>query len=104
MSDPQLLKLTASEPLTIEQEYEMQETWRHDEDSKIIPIDLIISNETLAFVYRCICVATFSECTFLVLNKAVYEQTQDEIGKDFTRAIHFKLKNRLFDFVSFQRR
>lgn len=34
MSDPQLLKLTASEPLTIEQEYEMQETWRHDEDSK----------------------------------------------------------------------
>lgn len=34
MSDPQLLKLTASEPLSIEQEYEMQETWRNDEDSK----------------------------------------------------------------------
>lgn len=34
MSDPELQKLTASEPLTIEQEYEMQETWRNDEDSK----------------------------------------------------------------------
>lgn len=33
MSDPNLLKLTASEPLAIEQEYEMQETWRNDEDS-----------------------------------------------------------------------
>lgn len=33
MSDPELLKLTASEPLTLDQEYEMQETWRNDEDS-----------------------------------------------------------------------
>lgn len=36
MSDPELLKLTASEPLTLDQEYEMQETWRNDEDSKPI--------------------------------------------------------------------
>lgn len=35
MSNPELQILTASEPLTLEQEYEMQETWRHDEDSKI---------------------------------------------------------------------
>lgn len=35
MSDPELLKLTASEPLTLDQEYEMQETWRNDEDSMI---------------------------------------------------------------------
>lgn len=34
MKDPELLKLTASEPLTLDQEYEMQETWRNDEDSK----------------------------------------------------------------------
>lgn len=34
MSDPELQKLTASESLTLEQEYEMQETWRNDEDSK----------------------------------------------------------------------
>lgn len=33
MSNPELLKLTASEPLTLDQEYEMQETWRNDEDS-----------------------------------------------------------------------
>lgn len=52
MSDPELLKLTASEPLTLDQEYEMQETWRNDED----------------------------KCTFLILNKDVYEQTHDEIG------------------------
>lgn len=34
MSNPELQILTASEPLTLEQEYEMQETWRHDEDSE----------------------------------------------------------------------
>lgn len=36
MSDPVLQQLTASEPLTLDQEYEMQETWRHDEDSKFV--------------------------------------------------------------------
>lgn len=35
MSDSELQKLTASEPLTLDQEYEMQETWRSDEDSKL---------------------------------------------------------------------
>lgn len=52
MSSPELLQLTASEPLSIEEEYEMQsacgafdpwdcanapstiETWQHDEDSE----------------------------------------------------------------------
>ncbi|XP_031620383.1 N-acetyltransferase 9-like protein [Contarinia nasturtii] len=52
MCDPELLKLTASEPLTLDQEYDMQETWRHDED----------------------------KCTFLVLEKEIYERTTDEIG------------------------
>lgn len=33
MTDPELQELTASEPLSIDQEYEMQETWRNDEDS-----------------------------------------------------------------------
>lgn len=32
MSRPELLQLTASEPLTLEQEYEMQRKWREDDD------------------------------------------------------------------------
>ncbi|KAG8965125.1 N-acetyltransferase 9 [Tulasnella sp. 408] len=34
MMDPKLQELTASEPLTYEQELEMQQKWREDEDSK----------------------------------------------------------------------
>ncbi|KAK3827802.1 MAG: N-acetyltransferase 9 [Benniella sp.] len=32
MQSPELLELTASEPLTLEQEYEMQRSWREDEN------------------------------------------------------------------------
>ena len=32
MSDPELLALTASEPLSIDEEYEMQQTWENDEN------------------------------------------------------------------------
>jgi len=32
MQDPELLDLTGSEPLTLQEEYEMQQTWRDSED------------------------------------------------------------------------
>lgn len=35
MKSEELQKLTASEPLTLEQEFQMQEAWRDDEDSKL---------------------------------------------------------------------
>ena len=33
MQDPFILEMTASEPLTVEQEYEMQESWKMDPKS-----------------------------------------------------------------------
>lgn len=80
MSDPELLKLTASEPLSIDQEYEMQETWRNDEDStfycKLKNHCIFLRSHTL----HCAEYIHFSECTFLVLNKEIFERTKDEIG------------------------
>lgn len=34
MKSPELQQLTASEPLTLEQEYDMQRSWREDDDSE----------------------------------------------------------------------
>jgi hypothetical protein len=34
--DPNLLELTASEPLSLTEEYEMQESWRVDPQSKTL--------------------------------------------------------------------
>jgi hypothetical protein len=35
MKSPYLQEMTASEPLTLEEEYEMQQSWHDDENSKI---------------------------------------------------------------------
>ena len=37
--DPYLIEMTASEPLTLEEEYEMQATWRDDPYSEYIVVD-----------------------------------------------------------------
>ncbi|XP_072339093.1 alpha/beta-tubulin-N-acetyltransferase 9 isoform X3 [Scyliorhinus torazame] len=54
MQSEELQKLTASEPLTLEQEYQMQRSWREDADTGPL--------RNTAF-----CILT--ECTFIVLDK-----------------------------------
>lgn len=49
MKSPFLQEMTASEPLTLEEEYEMQTSWHEDEESKAIlyQVHIDIFNLTL---------------------------------------------------------
>ncbi|GIX93150.1 n-acetyltransferase 9-like protein [Caerostris darwini] len=51
MQSPELLELTASEPLTLEQEYQMQQSWYEDDD----------------------------KCTFIVLDKQMLKESKNEV-------------------------
>jgi hypothetical protein len=53
MENEEIRELTASLPLSIDEEYEMQQTWLNDND----------------------------KCTFIILLKEIFDQTHDEIGK-----------------------
>jgi hypothetical protein len=75
MSSEELQTLTASEPLSLEQEYEMQKTWAADEDSLVLQNPNSFENK---YQYDHI---SFTECTFIILDKAKYEETNNEVGK-----------------------
>ena len=51
MKSPELQRLTGSEPLTYEEELQMQKSWRDSED----------------------------KCTFIILHKETFDEDQDEI-------------------------
>ena len=53
MENEEIRELTASLPLSINEEYEMQQTWLNDKD----------------------------KCTFIILSKEIFDRTNDEIGK-----------------------
>ncbi|KAF9352009.1 N-acetyltransferase 9 [Mortierella sp. AD094] len=44
MQSPELLEMTASEPLTLKEEYEMQESWRIDENKMVGDVNLFFND------------------------------------------------------------
>ncbi len=75
MCSPELQKLTASEPLTLEQEYDMQRCWREDDDSEftrtcvLLTVKHIVNDIPDLFLYYSSCDFSPSECTFIILDK-----------------------------------
>lgn len=53
MQNEEIQQLTASLPLTLDEEYQMQQTWLNDQD----------------------------KCTFIILSREIFDQTNDEIGR-----------------------
>lgn len=53
MTNKELQELTASEPLTLNEEYEMQASWRTDDDSNVfIKYLQHLNNNIKTFFYR----------------------------------------------------
>lgn len=55
MKSPELQQLTASEPLTLDQEYDMQKSWREDDDSEEPSVDMI-GKQCQEKHFHCACV------------------------------------------------
>ncbi|RKP16196.1 hypothetical protein ROZALSC1DRAFT_17884, partial [Rozella allomycis CSF55] len=60
MKNPDLQELTCSEPLTLEEEYAMQKSWREDVDSNIS-------------------LKLYKELTFIVLDKTEFNEKRSEV-------------------------
>lgn len=63
MQNEELQKLTASEPLTLEEEYQMQESWRNDNDSALSIVNSAKCSVCVAF--RFIQLSDFDCCTLI---------------------------------------
>lgn len=76
MKSAELRYLTGSEILTLEEEFQMQKRWHQDEDSEYINHlfnTRLYRNGTFIFLL---------ECTFIILEKSIFSETEDEIGTD----------------------
>lgn len=62
MENEEIQQLTASLPLSLDEEYQMQQTWLNDQD----------------------------KCTFIILSKDIFERTSDEIGRQSMMINHSK--------------
>jgi hypothetical protein len=87
MSSEELQTLTASEPLSLEQEYEMQKTWAADEDS------LVLQNIQIVLT-------TNINMTIFPLQSAlslfwIKPKTKRQITKLVNQNIHYQLFNLL---------
>ena len=75
MASPELQKLTASEPLSLDEEYQMQESWRQDEDSKIILRFIKHKVNGSHFIFQNLFVITLILATFRASSAIVADGT-----------------------------